>query len=85
MKLIPESGTMSHLSSGSGFQAGRGAEWIAAAARPWDPPLAANGRQQAEAAAARLRKACGSDRFEFGFRVRVCKGSVRVQGSGFRV
>ncbi|CAE7554074.1 unnamed protein product [Symbiodinium natans] len=37
-------------------KAGRGAEWIAAAARPWDPPLAANGRQQAEAAAARLRK-----------------------------
>ena len=39
------------------FQAGKGADWIATATRPWDPPLAANGRLQAAAAAARLRQA----------------------------
>eukprot|EP00913_Durusdinium_trenchii_P011186 g10507.t1 len=38
-------------------KAGRGAAWISASARPWDPPLAPNGRQQAQSAATRLRQA----------------------------
>ncbi|CAK8994083.1 unnamed protein product [Durusdinium trenchii] len=37
-------------------KAGRGAAWISASARPWDPPLAPNGRQQAQSAATRLRQ-----------------------------
>ncbi|CAE7695642.1 FKBP62, partial [Symbiodinium sp. CCMP2456] len=37
-------------------KAGKGADWIATATRPWDPPLAANGRLQAAAAATRLRQ-----------------------------
>ncbi|CAK8993130.1 Protein TANC1 [Durusdinium trenchii] len=37
-------------------KAGRGVAWISASARPWDPPLAPNGRQQAQSAATRLRQ-----------------------------
>jgi len=34
---------------------GRGEEWVLSSARPWDPSLADNGKEQARAAAKRLR------------------------------
>ena len=44
----------------NGYQAGRGAHWIRESSRPWDPPLAPNGKKQAESAAKRLRQAGGT-------------------------
>lgn len=38
------------------YKAGKGADWISRASRPWDPPLAENGQKQAKAAAQRLRQ-----------------------------
>lgn len=68
----------SFLSNLASRKAGQGAQWVQEAARPWDPPLAPNGRQQAQSAAKRMKQA--QDEFVWAFFEQILEQSTAIRG-----